>query len=666
MERNNFFKLIISIFLCLITLNPAYSEENSYKFGKVTREELEMTVYPRDSTAKAIILNEDGQIFFNFNVDNFVVDLELMKKIKILKQEGVEYATIKIPYYYKSTASREIINNLDAFAYNLEKGEIVKTKLDKKYIFDEKVNDNYHQMKFAIPNVKAGTVIEYKYVRRSPFYSNIPDWQFQTKIPVRKSRLEVVIPEYFLYNVDQIGYQPINSNETKINQTFSIAGNGKISSITCTSRKLTFEVENLPALEDDNHIWCVDDYLSGVRFELNGTQFPNDLYHSYTSTWKDIEKNLSENSDFVKNISKSNPYKDEIRALITPLTDNKSKIEAIYLYVKQKIRWNDTYAFFDNNPKEAIKNGIGNNAQINCILISVLNDAGFNAYAVMMSRRSMGRLPYAFPSLDKLNTYIVAVEDGTNTYYLDGSAYYGGLNMLPTDLMVDRARTFDMKNENKWVDLTSLSKNQKINIVEAVINPEGDIEGTLKSFYKNEDAYTFKKMFSELKDSTEYIEKMKADNNLEIKNISITNHKDLMSNVVLEDLSFLKKSDSNGDYLYINPLIFQHITSNPFTQSERKLPIEFKYPQSFQLNASIIIPDNYLIEELPKSNIIKLEEAGGKMQYLIKQEDNKIQLSYKFDLNQTIFPETSYSFIRDFWGIIASKNAEMIVLKKKN
>ena len=207
MKKNNFIKLTISIFLFFTALNLAYSEENSYKFGKVTKEELEMTVYPRDSTAKAIILNENGQIYFNFNVDNFAVDLELMKKIKILKQEGVEYATIKIPYYYKSTTSREIINNLDAFAYNLEKGEIVKTKLDKKYIFDEKVNDNYHQMKFAIPNVKAGTVIEYKYVRRSPFYYNIPDWQFQTEIPVRKSRLEVVIPEYFLYNVDQIGFQ---------------------------------------------------------------------------------------------------------------------------------------------------------------------------------------------------------------------------------------------------------------------------------------------------------------------------------------------------------------------------------------------------------------------------------------------------------------------------
>ncbi|HEY6914904.1 MAG TPA: hypothetical protein VI413_09530, partial [Paludibacter sp.] len=60
------------------------------------------------------------------------------------------------------------------------------------------------------------------------------------------------------------------------------------------------------------------------------------------------------------------------------------------------------------------------------------------------------------------------------------------------------------------------------------------------------------------------------------------------------------------------------------------------------------IPTNYKVEEIPKSVKITLAENAGRCLYQITQVNNTIQLNYRFDLAQTIFPQTEYNAIRDF------------------
>ena len=121
-----------------------------------------------------------------------------------------------------------------------------------------------------------------------------------------------------------------------------------------------------------------------------------------------------------------------------------------------------------------------------------------------------------------------------------------------------------------------------------------------------------------------------------------------------------------GDFLYVNPMVITHLDKNPFTQSERKLPVEFDYPHVFIISNTIEIPQNYKVEELPKSIKISLPDNAGSCIYQITQDQNSIQFNYRFNLNQTIFPQSSYSSIRDFYAQVATKNAELIVLKKIN
>lgn len=662
MKLHTFYTRIISLFFVILLSAGTLFSQKKYKYGKVSKEELAMSVYSNDSSANAVVLYEDGNTWYEFS-DKVNVITDVKCRIKILTKDGADEGTIVIPYYEKGT-SRESIRGIHGVSYNLVNGKIEKTKLNKKYIFEEKINDNRYQIKLAIPNVKAGSVIEYKYQRRSPFYYNLDDWIFQRQIPVQEARYEITIPEYFIYNIQTKGYETITTARDIKNESISFFERGRSNRVHFTSKIMTFTVEDLPGLKEENYLWNVSDFLSGIHFELSATDIPGTFNKSYSNTWDDVERTIKRSTDFYKNLTKGNRFKKEVNEL-KEIADEKERIEAIYQLIKDKIRWNGRYAFTDN-PNDAIKDGTGNNAQINSVLISALNEGGIYAYPVLMRRRSQGRLPLVFPSLDKITTFIVAAQtiDGS-VYYMDGSAVYGGLDVLPSDLLVDRARTLRKDQPNDWVDLSKIGKNRIVCIFNAVLNDSGELSVNAKSYYRCQPAYRFRQMFAKLNDSTEYVRKFEKENQLTVNSIRFDNIKETMSTTVAEEINCTKQNNKRGDFIYLNPLIIPHITKNKFTASERKLPIEFEYPYSIRMTNYIKTPKGYTVEEIPQSEKYSLPNNTATMTYYIKNAGGVIQINYRFELNEVIFPNTDYSYIRDFWGMMTKKNTEMIVFKKK-
>lgn len=652
------------LLFCFCATVTLFAQDFSLKYGKVSDDELKMTVYQKDTTAAAVVIYDDGYTAYDIVSGRFQLYTDYKKKIKILKQEGVDEANITIPYYYRNSLEREMVSGIEATVYNLEGGKVVKTKLERKYIFDEEINNRYRRTKFSIPGVKVGSVIEVKFRKSTGLVYSIDSWGIQGDIPVIRSSYEVKIPEYFQFNIETKGYENIKVVETPENQQFSISdGTGTPNIVTCTSRDLKFFAQDVPALKDENHVWCVNDYLAAVRFELKATNFPYEFYKPYSQTWENLEKTLRDDTDFGLNMKIQNPFKDETKVLLASVTDEKEKIERIYSFIKSRISWNEKYSFYGNQYKDAIKEKTGNNGQINMILLSMLRDAQIKAYPVLISRRSEGRLPYTYPSLDQLNTFVVAAETTEGkVYYMDGSAIHGGLNMLPVDLMVDRGRIFDASHTEKWADLTNIAKNQEIFIVNTKLDADGSMKGTLNTAYSFQNAYAFKKRFLAAKDSAEFIEKLQESNHITIDSCKILG-KEPMSSVVKEQVAFSKNYDLAGGFIYLNPMIFAHLTENQFTQTDRKLPIEFNHPTSYLINCTIILPDNFQVVEIPKSMKLTLNE-NCKCIYYIQQEGNKLSLSYRFDMNQTIFPFSDYNVIKEFYGQLVTKNQEMVVLKK--
>ena len=110
-----------------------------------------------------------------------------------MNKNGFDAATVQI-LLHVSNNNGETLDNLEAVTYNLENGQVVATKLDKASIFKDKYNENYIMRKFTFPNIKEGSIIEYRYTITSPYFTNLRSWDFQAALPRLWSEYTVTIP----------------------------------------------------------------------------------------------------------------------------------------------------------------------------------------------------------------------------------------------------------------------------------------------------------------------------------------------------------------------------------------------------------------------------------------------------------------------------------------
>ena len=276
-----------------------------------------------------------------------------------------------------------------------------------------------------------------------------------------------------------------------------------------------------------------------------------------------------------------------------------------------------------------------------------------------MSRRSSGILPYNFPSLQKLNTFIVAVYDITKQKYvfLDSSMAVPALNILPLDLAVNKARILSLKEkeDKKWVNVMALSDNKSFMKIDARI--EGNqVKGHRNTVLHGQEAIEYQTNEKHKQDSLVSNPK----NNVSQKEKKQENDYALIE----EEFDFVLQADRTDDHLYINPMLFPQLKNNPFIQTERVLPIEFPYPYKFTMLSTLTLPDGYEVEELPQSQTIRSEGDGLQCKYMIQKQGNTILLNYVFHLKGYIFLSEQYKQLQELWTKVIEKNNALIVLKK--
>jgi hypothetical protein len=167
-------KLVVILLLFSTTISLAQKNKNKEAelpaFGEISKAELEMKECDFDNKAEAVVLLDDGVLEFSS-------DLELKRRlrIKILNSKGMKWANVHLRY--RSEKNAENISKLDAQTYNLDaNGNIVISKVEGKLVYEKKINKKYSEKIFTFPDVKVGSIIEYKF-RHSGV--GLIDWYFQ-------------------------------------------------------------------------------------------------------------------------------------------------------------------------------------------------------------------------------------------------------------------------------------------------------------------------------------------------------------------------------------------------------------------------------------------------------------------------------------------------------
>lgn len=631
------------------------------KFGKPTKEEMEMTIYEPDTTAVAVCLYKETLIDYEFRESILKIIYTHKVRIKILKEEGISYANVTLPYFRHESNiyAGESIEALEAASYNMEDDKVVRTKMKNDQVFDERLEEFYVLKKFTIPQARVGTVLEYKYRLVSDFYYNIRVWKAQELIPVRYAEYNVIIPEYFKFNVETRGVERLMSE--KKNHTLDLHINGQF--ITCNGIHTTFRGENLAAFKSEPLCWNMDDYCTQVSMDLSRIEFPGLPYQDISESWGKIDEMLLGSKNFGKHLHMENPLKVEMDRLnIERMESNEDKICAIFQLLKSKVRWNEQYSLWGRDESEILKEGTGSNADINFILMSMLRDANITAVPVVMSLRDRASLSQIHPDINNLSTFVVGVMKDSTFSYLDGSLCDGYLDVLPPVLMSNRARMLTGVRAF-WVNLQKMGFNSVRSNVYATLSQEGKLEGTRTASYYGQYASNFKRQYREAKDSLDFVQGL--ENRYGIKyNSYATKGVREFSAKVSETSSFSKNTEVSADYIYVNPLLFMHMPETPFKQSERRLPVEFDYSYDYHIRVSLMIPEGYSVDELPQSVSLVTEDKHMSLKYNVVHQGQQIGIKYEFKLDEVFYSVDKYQELKKFWEIMAEVNNSMLVLKK--
>ena len=345
------------------------------------------------------------------------------------------------------------------------------------------------------------------------------------------------------------------------------------------------------------------------------------------------------------------------------MADLKEKVAATYKFLRQRLAWNGEYDLLIHPASEIVKKGNGSNADLNMMLINMLGDVGVKAYPVVMSTRRHGRLPQTYPTLNKLNTYVVGIPDGSSWIYVDASSADGFLNVLPANLYTDRARIIQ-KEGSQWVNLQKTGEARTLITVKASLSPRGEMKGEQTAIYSGNAAANERTAFREAADSSAFIAKKASLNGININSCKMDGHRDFAPHVQ-EVINFTRQGNATDDHIYLNPLTEIPVTSNPFLETERLLPVEFPYKQTFTLSVQLTLPDGWQLEELPKSTKITAADKSLAGHILYESTDeHTVTIHYQFRLSNVTYDKTQYDTLKELFDIFANRAKDILVIKK--
>ena len=661
-------RLRLIVVFGLMILGTLKATAQKYELGKVSIAQLQEKVHPQDTTAPAAIIFKKGRTFFSYNISNgFAANHVYEFKIKIYKKEGLEWADQKVRFYIGyEKLNEDRLEFSEAVTYNLENGAIIKTKLDNQGTFKKKINKYWNEKTITLPNVKVGSIIEYKYVLKTENIVKLPDFDFQYKIPVDYFEYKTEIPEFYIYKTILVGKTPITSDAKIVvgSQSFENEYN-QTSRLSFKQINSLFTGKDISAIRAEPYINNIENYKGSIQYELERIRYPDQPVKDFTITWEGVASTIFKDEDFGKELNQSDYLLEDVRKLLGNVESPMERLDVIFKFVQNKMNWNEENGYYtDKGVVKAYKEQTGNAAEINFILISMLKTAGVEANPVLVSTVENG-IP-VYPTRIGFNYVIAAAEIDGKQILLDATHKFTSPNILPLNILNWKGRLIRKDGTSKEIDLYPLTVSREISNTIAKLDSSGKIEGKVRVQRTEYEAYSFRIKNAD-KNQENYLEKYEEElGDLKISGYAIENKKTNLSNPIVETFSFTSDNQAEiiGSKIFINPLLFFTRSKNPFTQEKRQMGIYFGYPTQEKVSLNLDIPEGYIIESLPKPTRISTEDKAITYIFNISHDNNKIQISCLKEINNSIFAADEYNGLKDIFQKMLESQNEKIVLKK--
>lgn len=670
--------LLGAICLCL---GAVAQDKSSARFGKISADDFKTDQYKIDTGTSAVVIADIGSSAFESGTEWFVQVYKRYKRVHILNKNGYDEANISV-YLYMQGNDEERLNHLKAATYNLENGKVVETRLESKAVFTDKLDKNSILKKFTLPAVKEGSIIEFSYTINSEFPFRLRPWAFQDENhPVLWSEYEISLPEYYEYIFLSQGYNAFHikdSENSRKNFSFRVPSTDGYGASTSSGRTETVSVtpgitrhrwvmKDVAPLKEENFVTTLGNHISYIEFQLASVRYPNSPVRPIMSTWPKFMEGLLKDEEYAGTLNKNNGFmNDEVKALTAKAATPKEKAENIYRYVRDNFTCTDYSDLYANQSlKTTFSKKSGTVVEINLLLVAMLRHAGLDAAPVLLSTRSHGKVYELYPIASRFNYTVVKLNADGVDYTLDATRPYLGFGKLHAACYNGHARVVTMDATPLSFEADSLREHRVTGIF-IVPNDKGELSGHFQQQPTYFESYDLRSAIRE-KGEESYFKGLAKDFNSDIslKNGKIDHLKEYTEPVVVEYDFTLNMEGENG-MVYLNPMFSESLRSNPFKSAVRKYPVEMPAVPDANFTLSMQLPENYTVEEIPKSTIVKYNDGEGLFQFMVQHQGNMIQLRSRVKLSRAQYGPDEYDSLREFYDMIVKKHAEQIVLKKKN
>jgi hypothetical protein len=627
--------------------------EPSLKWGEVSIEDLKMTTYALDTTENEILLLNYSEISRGFYEGNYGVFYDYHYRIKVMEKSKYSGGEIEL-----TSDNYNQIVRIKAQTINYADGAIERVKV--KEILNDDQGRGYILYRFSFPELKNGSVLEYKY---RIFCSNpvlIESVYFQSVVPVVWGELRFFEMNELEYKIVPLGgkYEYFyEGKEKKEANSFHDGGT-----------EYRWVMKNLPAVDYEDYISSIDNSLRRMAIQLHAYEFEEGKQYVFKD-WDAFCERYYNDGDVMQQVDNPKNVKKLLKDIKKPLAvlkTDKEKMIYIFDYVEESMNWNGSYNIYATGDlKKAYEYRSGSSSDINFLVMAALRNSGIKAYPILISTREKGRLYKDYPLAKQFEHVIVQAEIGNEVYRFDATYDETPYNLMPyPNLNYDGLLIKNGKGE--WIDMVAELATKTVQ-VEMEISEEGGMSGTFEYIRDAYRAFEVRQDVDEL-GIEKYTERYFSDFFPESKvtNLTFDNLEDDAKKLTEKmDFSAENVCQMSGDLMYFDLLMGLGFSESMFREQKRTQPVEITYPLVDSYTFKIKIPKGYEAEELPSDLDISLPDGAAKYTFTIEAKDGYLIYNAHLELIKVYYEVSEFSALRDFMDKVVEKQTSQVVMKKK-
>jgi len=616
---------------------------------EIPDSEWEITGIHEYPNATALVLVDEGRMVFDeLGVSSY---LQVYRRLKILTDEGSHHGTISIPssqfYRVKELAGRT----------HLPGGRVVE--LPDNAVFDKEYSSYFKRamVSFALPEVVAGAIVEYRY---KVFFDSVvytQPWYFQDELPILASSITYVLPEGYRFAHDL--RRTLRNLEVKLDERRAPAG-----------YEVVFSAVDVPPVPDEPFRFPFEDLSTRVvllPLEFKGTT----IWYVLLEDWDATIDLFQGNRDYgYKNFRlRAGSADGKAKELTSGVSSKEDRARALYQFVRDEIT-TESYTGVgvgDRTADDVLKKGRGDYAEKAVLLQRLLEGAKIDSELAWANPVDRGRVNPNVPNPGQFDQVLVAIDlDGRRVFVdpCDRRLAFGALEPALRGVLV--LLVDGKKPEWTQTPATSHSDSVRHAVLDLEVTGEGALKGTgaleLTGYHAWERLQWKDTKQDTLDAWTRWIEERLPG--LAISEVTVD--EDLPGQRVKITWSLVQREEEVlGDEVTVAVAAPLARTSNPFTLApeQRMTPVQMDYPHTEQVDLKLRWPEGRSVEGSPQFKDVSNSAGALRTSVGVNRAERLLTVSRVLEVHQREFigPQ-AYGDLRGLYQAVAVADAESVVL----